>query len=137
MFTIVFFGDYFPFLGWLDKLTGKFSKLDKIFKECDAFYEEIINDHLDPNRPKTNEGEDLVDVLLHIKKDRSFHLTKEHIKAVLMVILHLITLLFIRHLLLSKTVFNEIISKQKSIYILIIIFITAKLFNPFIKCILL
>ncbi|XP_057524114.1 5-OH-xanthotoxin synthase-like [Amaranthus tricolor] len=84
MFTIVFFGDYFPFLGWLDKLTGKFSKLDKIFKECDAFYEEIINDHLDPNRPKTNEGEDLVDVLLHIKKDRSFHLTKEHIKAVLM-----------------------------------------------------
>ncbi|CAO2817334.1 unnamed protein product [Amaranthus hypochondriacus] len=35
-------------------------------------------------RPKSHEGEDLVDVLLHIKKDRSFHLTKEHIKAVLM-----------------------------------------------------
>ncbi|XP_021851292.2 5-OH-xanthotoxin synthase [Spinacia oleracea] len=87
MFTTFFFSDYFPcIIGWLDKLTGKFSKLERTFKDLDEFFEEIINDHLDQNKPES-EREDFVDVLLQLMKERSLELTLDHIKAVLMVIL--------------------------------------------------
>jgi len=87
MFAVFFFSDYFPYVGsWIDKLTGLSSRLERIFKEMDEFYNEIISDHLDPNKPKY-EHEDFVDVLLQFKKERcfSFDLTLDHIKAVLMV----------------------------------------------------
>ncbi|XP_021759822.1 cytochrome P450 83B1-like isoform X1 [Chenopodium quinoa] len=85
MFTAFFFTDYFPSIGWLDKLTGQSSRLEKTFKDLDVFYDEIINDHLDPNRP-VSETEDIIDVLLHLRKERAFtfDLTLDHIKGVLM-----------------------------------------------------
>ncbi|XP_021729908.1 cytochrome P450 83B1-like [Chenopodium quinoa] len=85
MFATFFFTDYFPFIGWLDKLTGQSSRLEKTFKGLDVFYDEIISDHLDPNRPES-EAEDLIDVLLHLRKERAFtfDLTLDHIKGVLM-----------------------------------------------------
>ncbi|XP_021851209.1 cytochrome P450 83B1 [Spinacia oleracea] len=85
LFTTFFFTDYFPSIGWLDNLTGQFSRLNKTFKDLDAFYEEIINYHLDPNRPESD-IENFTEVLLHIKKERSFEITLDHIKAVLMII---------------------------------------------------
>ncbi|XP_010674264.2 5-OH-xanthotoxin synthase-like, partial [Beta vulgaris subsp. vulgaris] len=83
MFTSFFFTDYFTSIGWLDKLTGQFSRLERTFKELDAIYEEIINDHLDPNK-SNSEREDIIDVLLKLKQQPSSDLTLEHIKAVLM-----------------------------------------------------
>lgn len=85
MITAFFFADYFPSIGWLDKLTGQSSRLEKTFKDLDAFYDEIINDHLDPNMPE-KEHADLIDVLLHLREERafSFELTVDHIKAILM-----------------------------------------------------
>lgn len=85
MFTAFFFADYFPSIGWLDKLTGQYSRLEKTFKDLDVFYGEIINDHLDPNRP-TSQQEDIIDVLLHLRKQRTFtfELTIDHIKALLL-----------------------------------------------------
>ncbi|CAI0403754.1 unnamed protein product [Linum tenue] len=87
MFTSFFFSDHFPVLGFIDKVTGLTGRLDKNFKEFDAFYQEIIDEHLDPTREKT-EHEDILDVLLQIWKDQSFkfQLTLDHIKALLMVI---------------------------------------------------
>ncbi|CAN1163421.1 Cytochrome P450 83B1 [Linum perenne] len=69
MFTHFFFSDYFPLLGFI----------------WDAFYQEIIDEHLDPKRAKP-EHEDILDVLLQIWKDRSFkvQLTFDNIKAILM-----------------------------------------------------
>ena len=87
MLIAFFFADYFPFIGgWLDKLTGLSSRLERAFNDLDEFYNEIINDHLDPNRPKSD-SEDIVDVLLRVRKERDFpfHLTLDHIKAVTMV----------------------------------------------------
>ncbi|KAJ4843730.1 hypothetical protein Tsubulata_048476 [Turnera subulata] len=77
---------YFPYMGWADKITGLVSRLEKNFKEFDAFYQEIIDEHLDPKRPKPAQ-EDILDVLLQMLKDRSFkvQLTFDHIKAILMV----------------------------------------------------
>jgi len=86
MLGMLFFSDYIPFLGWIDKITGLRARLERNFKELDTFYQEVIDEHMDPNR-KTPENEDLIDVLLQLKKQRSFSadLENDHIKAVFMV----------------------------------------------------
>lgn len=77
--------DYIPYMGWLDKLRGLHGRVDKNFKEFDEFYQEIIDEHLDPNREQIKDEEDIVDVLLQLKKHHlsSIDLTFDHIKAVL------------------------------------------------------
>ncbi|KAL4310299.1 hypothetical protein GQ457_01G002310 [Hibiscus cannabinus] len=79
------FSDYFPFMGWVDRLTGFHNRLEKTFKELDTFYQELIDEHLDPNRIKPEQN-DIIDVLLQISKDDDFpfDLTIDHIKAILM-----------------------------------------------------
>ncbi|KAK1559290.1 hypothetical protein Q3G72_012879 [Acer saccharum] len=79
-----FFSDYFPYVGWVDKLTGRIHRLKKIFKEFDMFYQEVIDEHLDPKRPKREQG-DIIDVLLQIKKEHDFKidLTWDNIKGLL------------------------------------------------------
>ncbi|KAH7567165.1 hypothetical protein JRO89_XS07G0025800 [Xanthoceras sorbifolium] len=86
MFGIFFFSDYFPFMGWVDKLTGLISRLEKNFKEFDDFYQKLIDEHLDPKRPKSDQ-EDIIDILLEIKKQHGFKidLTWDHIKGILMI----------------------------------------------------
>jgi hypothetical protein len=86
MLTAFFVSDYIPFMGWIDKLRGLHSRLDRIFKEFDEFYQEVIDEHLDPNRLQLDE-EVIVDVLLQLKKQNLFpiDLTFDHIKGVLMV----------------------------------------------------
>ncbi|XP_027905557.1 cytochrome P450 83B1-like [Vigna unguiculata] len=85
MMGMFFFSDYIPFLGWIDRITGLRARLENNFKELDTFYQEVIDEHMDPNR-KTPENEDLIDVLLQLKKQRSFSvdLENDHIKAVFM-----------------------------------------------------
>uniref|UniRef100_A0A6N2KQI7 Cytochrome P450 n=1 Tax=Salix viminalis TaxID=40686 RepID=A0A6N2KQI7_SALVM len=87
MASSLFLSDYFPCWGWLaDKLTGLTYRLEKNFEEFDAFYKGIIDDNLDPNRPKPErEGSTILDILLQIYKDGSFklQLTLDHIKAIL------------------------------------------------------
>ncbi|PPD92037.1 hypothetical protein GOBAR_DD11024 [Gossypium barbadense] len=65
--------------------TGLHSRLEKTFKEHDTFYQQLIDEHLDPNRLKPQQ-EDILDVLLQTWKDHdfSFDLTIDQIKAVLM-----------------------------------------------------
>ncbi|KAG4212317.1 hypothetical protein ERO13_A02G157500v2 [Gossypium hirsutum] len=79
------FSDYFPYMGWLDRFTGLLSRLEKTFRELDTFYQQLIDEHLDPNRPKPQQ-EDILDVLLQTWKDHdfSFDLTIDQIKAILM-----------------------------------------------------
>ncbi|KAL0344933.1 UNVERIFIED_CONTAM: cytochrome [Sesamum radiatum] len=80
-----FMSDYIPSLGWVDKLKGMISRLEKIYKDLDEFYQELIDQHLDPNRPKP-ENPDLLDLLIQIKEENScsIELTWNHIKAILM-----------------------------------------------------
>ncbi|CAI8584412.1 unnamed protein product [Vicia faba] len=85
MWTAFFFSDYIPFMGWIDKLSGLRARLERNFKELDEFYQEVIDEHLDPNR-KHGDEDVIVDVLLQLKKERLFSidLTFDHIKGVLM-----------------------------------------------------
>uniref|UniRef100_K7KMU2 Uncharacterized protein n=1 Tax=Glycine max TaxID=3847 RepID=K7KMU2_SOYBN len=61
--------DYFPWLGWIDVLTGKIQKYKATAGAMDAF-------------PK---GKDLVDILLQLQEDSmlSFELTKNDLKALI------------------------------------------------------
>lgn len=82
-----FISDFIPFTGWIDKLKGLHARLERNFKELDKFYQEVIDEHMDPNRQHAEE-QDMVDVLLQLKNDRSLSidLTYDHIKGVLMVL---------------------------------------------------
>ncbi|XP_061352141.1 6,7,8-trihydroxycoumarin synthase-like, partial [Gastrolobium bilobum] len=86
MFLSFFVSDYIPFMGWIDKLTGLFSRLENTHKALDVFFQQVIEEHLNPNRQKETEDEDIVDVLLQLKKQGrlSIDLTNDHIKAVIM-----------------------------------------------------
>ncbi|KAL3825580.1 hypothetical protein ACJIZ3_021609 [Penstemon smallii] len=83
-----FVSDYLPFFGWVDKLSGMMSRLDKSFKELDEFYQELIDEHLDLNSPKSM-NPNILDLLIQLKENKScsIDLTWDHIKAVLMDIL--------------------------------------------------
>ncbi|XP_074591878.1 cytochrome P450 71A1-like [Curcuma longa] len=78
-----FMADYFPLLGWVDVATGMKSRLRKSFLELDGIYQKFIDRHLDAkSRSGSEENEDLLDVLLRLRKDGQ--LTEENLKGVLM-----------------------------------------------------
>ncbi|KAL6995799.1 unspecific monooxygenase [Sarracenia purpurea var. burkii] len=80
-----FFSDYFPLMGWVDRVTGMMDRLEKNFKDLDLFYQELIDEHLNPKRPKSMQ-EDVIDILLQLRNDKftSIDLSLDHIKAILM-----------------------------------------------------
>nr|AMZ03397.1 cytochrome P450 CYP71AT85 [Plectranthus barbatus] len=87
--SVAFFAsDYFPAFSWIDKLTGMIGKVNAIFEKLDSFYQELIDEHLDPSRVRTtSEQDDILDILIRLKQDQMFSsidLTWDHIKALLM-----------------------------------------------------
>lgn len=91
--TNYFLSDLWPgsvFARLIDRMMGKFYRLEKCFKGLDSFYQELIDEHLHPQTPKSNEeDQDLIDILIQLKKDKvldPFELTNDHIKAILTVI---------------------------------------------------
>ncbi|XP_073137521.1 6,7,8-trihydroxycoumarin synthase-like [Henckelia pumila] len=81
----LFCADYFPLLGWMDKVTGMASRLEKCLENLDHFYQELIDEHISTNRPQSMEG-DILDILIKLKEGNtsSFDISWEHIKAMLM-----------------------------------------------------
>ncbi|XP_031119561.1 cytochrome P450 71A1-like [Ipomoea triloba] len=79
--------DFLPSFGWLDKLLGNAARLERVFKQQDSFHQQLIDQHLDPNRPKSMDG-DMLDTLIRLKMENSssVNLTWDHIKAVLMIV---------------------------------------------------
>nr|WET52765.1 cytochrome P450 71AT283 [Callicarpa americana] len=76
--------DYFPIFSWVDKLTGSINRLDMTVKDLDSFYQELIDEHLDPDRVKNmEEEEDILDILIKIKEQKSIDINWDHIKALL------------------------------------------------------
>ncbi|KAL3635083.1 hypothetical protein CASFOL_022137 [Castilleja foliolosa] len=81
-----FVSDYFPAFGWVDKLTGLIGQLDKAFERLDSFFREVINEHLDQNRPKSV-NDDILDILIQLKEHKrscSVDMNWDNIKALLM-----------------------------------------------------
>ncbi|CAO2840529.1 unnamed protein product [Amaranthus hypochondriacus] len=89
------FGDFIPWLAWIDGLRGWDAKVDNIFKEFDEFVERVIHEHqdrLDSYRMaedgdnKNEKVKDFVDVLLDYKNDHNAGVAIDHIgvKAVIL-----------------------------------------------------
>ncbi|XP_022944977.1 cytochrome P450 71B19-like [Cucurbita moschata] len=76
-----------PFIGkTIDWFSGREAKLERFFNEINALFQEIIDEHLHPERPKP-EQDDIIDVLLTISKKQvescTIVITHENIKAIL------------------------------------------------------
>ncbi|XVF02588.1 hypothetical protein REPUB_Repub04eG0187600 [Reevesia pubescens] len=81
--------EYFPYVGWIvDRLTGLHGKVERIFHKLDGFFEQVIDDHLNPELTRNDYHEDIIDVLLRIQRDEiefgEAPLTKDRVKAVIM-----------------------------------------------------
>ncbi|KAH6798529.1 hypothetical protein C2S51_035013 [Perilla frutescens var. frutescens] len=80
-----FVSDYLPWFGWVDKLSGMITRLDKVFKDLDEFFQELIHEHLDSSRPKSM-NPNLLELLIHLKQENSGSIafTWDHVKAIFM-----------------------------------------------------
>lgn len=79
--------DFLPLVGGIiDTFTGFRARLRKSFNNLDHYFEVVINEHVNPARPK-QEYEDFVDVLVKVFKqgEGSGHFTNDNIKAILLV----------------------------------------------------
>ncbi|XP_022966694.1 cytochrome P450 71B19-like [Cucurbita maxima] len=75
-----------PFVGKVfDWLSGQEARLERVFNEIDSLFQEVIDEHLRPERPKP-EQDDIIDVLLAISKKQVESsitvITRENIKAI-------------------------------------------------------
>ncbi|KAL6642598.1 hypothetical protein ACP70R_020779 [Stipagrostis hirtigluma subsp. patula] len=79
--------DYYPnVVGRLvDGLTGLVARREAVFKELDAFFDMIIDHHLDPSRTTPDHGPDIIDVLIGLMKKHqgTLDFTKDNIKGLL------------------------------------------------------
>ncbi|WRX18939.1 Cytochrome P450 - like 10 [Theobroma cacao] len=79
-------GDFFPSMEFIHNLTGMKSRLQDTFRRFDQFFDEVINEHLNPKRQKEERSKDLVDVLLDVQKNVSneIPLTMDNVKAIIL-----------------------------------------------------
>ncbi|XP_028765093.1 cytochrome P450 71A1-like [Neltuma alba] len=77
-------GDFFPWLGWVDVLTGKIQELKDTFKAMDGFFDEVTEDH-EKVIKKDDEKKDFVDILLQLQRSDKleFEPTQNDLKAIL------------------------------------------------------
>ncbi|CAJ1943744.1 unnamed protein product [Sphenostylis stenocarpa] len=78
--------DYFPWLGWVDVVTGKIEKYKATAGAMDALFDEAITERLRAKREgEHSKRKDFMDILLQLQEDDmlSFELTKNDLKALL------------------------------------------------------
>ncbi|XP_039023554.1 cytochrome P450 71A22-like [Hibiscus syriacus] len=66
-------GDLFPYLGWLDVLTGYIPSMKALSAEFDAFLDQVIQEHrgLGGNRQVSNK-KDFVSIIMQLQKNRMY-----------------------------------------------------------------
>ncbi|XP_057950921.1 cytochrome P450 736A117-like [Malania oleifera] len=84
-----YIGDYIPWLGWVNRVSGVDGKAERVFREMDSFLDEVVEEHSrkrEGGKVEGDEGKDFVDVLLEIQKDNTagFSLDRECIKALIL-----------------------------------------------------
>ncbi|KAF6145049.1 hypothetical protein GIB67_013400 [Kingdonia uniflora] len=78
-------GDFFPSLEFVGALSGMKARIENNFVELDGILSQVIDEHLDETKNK-KKTEDLIDVLLRVKKNGELEipLTHDNIKAVIL-----------------------------------------------------
>ncbi|OVA20832.1 Cytochrome P450 [Macleaya cordata] len=79
-------GDYFPLFSWVDGLTGLTGRMRKTFRDMDAFFDQVIEDHLSNNGANYADHETVVDILLRAQNDKTLNITlaRDNIKAIVL-----------------------------------------------------
>lgn len=80
-------GDFIPWLGWLNYVTGLEARVEKVFWEFDDFLDGIVDEHTKKKVATTEDQKDFVDVLLEIQKDSKSgdSVDRDGIKAIILV----------------------------------------------------
>ncbi|XVE56694.1 hypothetical protein DITRI_Ditri04bG0031200 [Diplodiscus trichospermus] len=80
------FGDMFPYLWWLDVLTGFIPRIKAVQGEMDAFFRQIIEEHRALKGFDKNTNKDFVSILLQLQKDGMLEidLTEDNLKALIL-----------------------------------------------------
>ncbi|KAL6603878.1 hypothetical protein ACP70R_044239 [Stipagrostis hirtigluma subsp. patula] len=80
--------DFFPNAAGrlVDRLTGIVARRERIFRELDAFFDVVIDQHTDPTRATPENGGDLVDVLVGLWREHkgTHRFTRDHVKAIIL-----------------------------------------------------
>ncbi|KAK8492863.1 hypothetical protein V6N11_055336 [Hibiscus sabdariffa] len=86
LFTDFCIGDMFPYLGWVDVLTGYIPRMKALSAELDAFLDQVIQEHRAlESRAQLTHKKDFVSIIMQLQKDGMFEkLTQDNIKAILL-----------------------------------------------------
>ncbi|KAL2346963.1 hypothetical protein Fmac_000963 [Flemingia macrophylla] len=87
LFPAFSFGDFFPWLGWVDSMTGLVPEMKATSRAVDAVFEEVIEEH-ESGKMRNDESDamDFVATLLHLQQSGGlgFHLNRDNLKGILM-----------------------------------------------------
>ncbi|MBA0881630.1 hypothetical protein Goshw_002858 [Gossypium schwendimanii] len=87
LFTSSCIGDIFPYLRWVDVLTGYIPSMKAVSTELDAFLDQVIEEHkaFESNDQVSNKR-DFVSIIMQLQKDGMYEmdLTQDNIKAILL-----------------------------------------------------
>ncbi|GMY14966.1 cytochrome P450 71A1-like [Fagus crenata] len=80
------FEDLFPYLGWLDVLTGFSGRLRRTSNALNAILDQIIEEHQKNDDNDQSDKKDFVDILFYLQRNGmlDISLTRENIKAILL-----------------------------------------------------
>ncbi|XP_022737349.1 cytochrome P450 71A1-like [Durio zibethinus] len=87
LFTSFCFGDMFPYLRWLDMITGFIPSLKAVSRELDTLFDQIIEEHRTlKTQDEVTKNKDFVSIILQLQKDSMLEmdLTQDNFKAVLL-----------------------------------------------------
>lgn len=81
-----FVWDCLGFGGWVNEVCGVARRFEKVFEDLDSFYQELIDEHLSPDRPDSMR-DDILDLLIQLREDRTaaVKIDWNNIKAIIMV----------------------------------------------------
>ncbi|OMO72721.1 Cytochrome P450 [Corchorus olitorius] len=80
--------DFFPSMEFLHSFTGMKSRLLDTFQRFDRFFDQVIDEHLNPDRQKEKRSKDLLDYLLDVQTSGSneITLTMDNVKAIILLL---------------------------------------------------
>ncbi|KAK8999252.1 hypothetical protein V6N11_070428 [Hibiscus sabdariffa] len=86
LFSSFCIGDMFPYLRWLDLVTGYVPSLKALSAEFDVFLDQVIQDHITLESHEETKQKDFVSIIMQLQKDGmlGMDLTRDNIKAILL-----------------------------------------------------
>ncbi|PPD70825.1 hypothetical protein GOBAR_DD32297 [Gossypium barbadense] len=77
-------GDLFPYLRWVDVLTGYIPRLKALFGELDSFFDQIIKEHTTLKTDDQVSNKDFISIIMQLQKDGMLEIDLTNIKAILL-----------------------------------------------------